>query len=231
MTTTAMKPFEDEIAGLIDFAKTHAITNVETHAQALEFIDKTYELKRKAEKVFRPDIQNAHRTWKGLTSKLKSITDAADRAKAIINPKVVAWQEAREKEARERERQQQEELRKQEEEHILDRAITHEEMGCPNIATEILDEPVVVPRPEVIPETAKREGLITKSRWTAEVADDRALLALVKHIAEHPEHVELVKPNPSALNRLAGALKQNLKIPGVTVKEEKKVQRAGKFTT
>lgn len=227
---TGIEAFRNQITQMIGFAKEHTVTSKEAHSAALEAIDKSYGVEKGAEKLLRPHIQNAHKTWKGLTGDLKTVVDAVKEFRRILNPKIVAWQDEQEKKAREAEAKKQKELKAKEEEHQLDRAVTADEMGMPNIANEILEEEVVVPAPEVIPEVAKQEGLITKSRWTAEVKDDRALLQLVKHVAEHPEHVELLKPNQSALNRMAGALKRNMKIPGVEVKEEKKVQRAGKFT-
>lgn len=44
---------------------------------------------------------------------------------------------------------------------------------------------------------------------------------MLAHVATNPQFHNLVKVDEKALNQLARALKQNLAIPGVTVREER----------
>lgn len=67
-------------------------------------------------------------------------------------------------------------------------------------------------------EAPKVSGVSTRTQWVAEVHDFAAMLA---HVATNPQFHNLVKVDEKALNQLARALKQNLAIPGVTVREER----------
>jgi len=58
----------------------------------------------------------------------------------------------------------------------------------------------------------KVEGLIRRQTWHAEVLDP---MLLVKHVAKHPELVNLLEPKMAALNSLARAQQDGLDIPGV----------------
>lgn len=55
------------------------------------------------------------------------------------------------------------------------------------------------------------KGVVARQTWKARVTDKQALIA---HIAQHPEFLELVEVSQSALNQLAKAQKQNMKLPG-----------------
>ena len=58
----------------------------------------------------------------------------------------------------------------------------------------------------------KVTGLSTRQNWKARCVDK---MALIRFIAEHPEHQHLVDINQSALNQLAKAQKEAMRIPGV----------------
>jgi len=58
----------------------------------------------------------------------------------------------------------------------------------------------------------KVKGLSTRENWKAQVTDKMKLL---QHIVAHPEFENLVEINQSALNQLAKAQKQAMKLPGV----------------
>jgi hypothetical protein len=58
----------------------------------------------------------------------------------------------------------------------------------------------------------KVAGLSTRQNWKARCTDK---MALIRFIAEHPEHVHLIDVNQSALNQLAKAQKDAMRLPGV----------------
>lgn len=70
----------------------------------------------------------------------------------------------------------------------------------------------VITAPTLATEAPKVAGISTRVTWGAEVID---LHALVRHVAEHPEHIGLVQADTKALNAMAKALKDTLAIPGV----------------
>lgn len=86
------------------------------------------------------------------------------------------------------------------------------------IAQEKALEAQLMPAPTVQSEKPKVAGLSGREKYKAEVVD---MGAFIKAVAERPELLGLVKVDESALNKLAGALKTALQIPGVRVYTEK----------
>lgn len=72
--------------------------------------------------------------------------------------------------------------------------------------------PVVIEPPRTV------GGVHTRSKWVAKVTDMKAFLGA---IAEREEYHSCVELNQGQLNKLAGAFRLTLKIPGVEVVEEK----------
>lgn len=64
---------------------------------------------------------------------------------------------------------------------------------------------------------AKAAGTSTRKKWKARVTDKAAL---VKYIAAHPQFLHVLEVNESALNKLAGAMEENLNIDGCQVYQE-----------
>lgn len=78
----------------------------------------------------------------------------------------------------------------------------------------VADSPIIV---APITAAAKAAGISTRDNWKAEVID---FAALVKAAAERPDLLALLKPDESALRKMAGALKSGAAIPGVRVWNE-----------
>lgn len=92
-------------------------------------------------------------------------------------------------------------------------------------------EPTIQPEPAPLfveptpisaaPEPPRVDGTSVRALWRAEVTD---FPALVRYVAQHPEHMGLLKPDQSALDRLAKALREGLRsIPGVRPVKESSV--------
>jgi hypothetical protein len=78
-------------------------------------------------------------------------------------------------------------------------------------AERMLDAPLPV-SVVVAKTTPKLPGVVYRDHWTARVLN---LHALVAWVAAHPGHDHLLKPNTTALDSLARALREGLKIDGV----------------
>lgn len=78
-------------------------------------------------------------------------------------------------------------------------------------AERVLDAPLPV-SVVVAPTTPKLAGVSYRDHWTARVVNMRALIAWV---AVHPGHDHLLKVNQTALDSLARALRDGLRIDGV----------------
>lgn len=208
------------------------VADKDSHAAALEFIDRCYGLEKQVRSFMDEDIANAHKTWKGLTSKRKALLDASESARRVVGQKVVKYEDIARKQAAAAQAEAIENQRRKDEEFQLERAIVHEEMGMPGLAAEILDE-----KPDLMPAEAPmaiatRKGVGTAVRWKGRLAgstpgeQEEAMGKLIRHIADNPEHRELVKLDDAAVNRLAAALKRGFNIPGLVAYEDKKVQRS-----
>ena len=86
------------------------------------------------------------------------------------------------------------------------------------IAQEKVLEAQLMPAPVVQNEKPKVAGLSGREKYKASVTD---MAMFVKACADNPQWLALVKVDESALNKLAGALKTALTIPGVRVYAEK----------
>ncbi len=85
------------------------------------------------------------------------------------------------------------------------------------IMAEQADIAELAPAAYVAPVKAEVAGLSTRQKYKAEVTD---LAALIRAAAERPDLHPLLKVDQSALNKMAGALKTALNIPGVRVYAE-----------
>lgn len=76
-----------------------------------------------------------------------------------------------------------------------------------------MEAEMVTAAPVPVATTApKVSGLSTRQNWKARLTDK---MALIKFVAEHPEHQHLLDVNQSSLNQLAKAQKDAMKLPGV----------------
>jgi len=193
------------IRGIKDeFAETKALAN-KLHKQICE---------RERFHLERPE-----RVFSIVKRGLKAYDDEQERIAAVAR-------KAAEDAARaERERLEAEVLRLAEE-AALNAALAAEESGESEKAAEILAHPEVFaepaetppPPPAVISGAPAVQGLGKAKLKKANVTD---LLALVKHVAEHPEHLNLIEANQPAINKLAQALGDSLDIPGIEFVEDR----------
>lgn len=80
------------------------------------------------------------------------------------------------------------------------------------------EEAALMPAPIAVSEKPKVAGLSGREKYKGEVTD---MAAFVKAVAERPELLGLLKVDESALNKMAGALKTALNIPGVRIYAER----------
>jgi len=85
--------------------------------------------------------------------------------------------------------------------------------------------PVAVAPVEVESRRPKVGGVSIRENWTADVID---LLLLVRYVAQNPEWIGLLRPDPSGLSRAAKAQREALRIPGVKAYAETVVAAGGR---
>lgn len=77
-------------------------------------------------------------------------------------------------------------------------------------------ELVVIPEPVAVQKPAA-EGISARKIYRAQVV---SLVALIGHVAKHPDLVHLLEPNQSALNGMARSLGDAFKLPGCILETE-----------
>jgi hypothetical protein len=154
------------------------------------------------------------------------------RAEASLKGALLTYDEAQERLRLAEQRRLEEEARQREETRRLEEAALLEREGNaandPELlyqANELLTQPIETPLVSIAKTTPKVSGVSYREIWKAECV---SLLHLVRHVAEHPEHLNLLQANGTALNQLARAQKSGLKLPGVRVMCEKNVAAGGR---
>ena len=204
---------EQKSLSIIDQAKAVVVTDPETYTVAGEMWKTIRDMMKEVADTFDPIITAAHASHKkALEQKAKYYKPLEDAQKGIKRL-MSAYDEEQERKRREEEERLKEEARKQEEERRLQEAIMAEEMGEPEEAAAILEEPVYV-APVVVPKATPKltGGPVYREVWAAEVVNIRELC---KAVAEGRASTECVAANMPTLNRMATALKSTMNVPGV----------------
>lgn len=98
---------------------------------------------------------------------------------------------------------------------VTEAAAIQNEAAAATAASEIVSMTMTGPILSVVPKLA---GIATKTTYKGKCSN---LLDLVKFIAAHPEHLNLVKANDTAINQLAKAQQMSCKVEGILVYEDK----------
>ena len=215
-----------------------AITTPDTYVAAGEMLKGIKALRAKIAETFEPHIKRAFEAHRALVAERRAAEDPLTSAEGVIKGKLVAYDTEQERLRRIEEARVREEARRQEEIRRLEEAAELERQSRERAAQAALlvddeierqiaqqeaaelqtqaeatiAEPVEAPVVFVPKATPKVAGIVYRETWSAQVVD---LMALVRHVAAHPEHANLLTPNTTALNGLARSLRQSMAIPGV----------------
>lgn len=189
------------------------------YARAAELLVGIKGLRAEVNLAFDPIIADAHRTHKTACDKKRLAEAPLVEAEGILKTAMGTYHREQERLRVLEERRLQDEARQEEEARRLNAAAALELEGNrtenPELlweANELIEQPVIAPPVTVASTTPKIAGIVHRDNWSARVTD---LKALVKYVAAHPEHLNLLQPNTTALNQLAKAMKTNLKVDGV----------------
>lgn len=149
---------------------------------------------------------------KGLTSLRSTLTEPPEQANRMLNRKATDYETEQERLARAEQVRLEEQARKREEESRLIDAAELEQAGQAEEAAAVLQAPMPQPVIHVPAQVAKIEGVTRRTTYRAEVTD---LMALIRHVAAHPDLVNLLAANTTALNAMARAQRLELRLPGV----------------
>lgn len=173
----------------------------------------------RVEAFFQPHKQRAREAWQALVDDEKKVLKPAYDAETGIKRELTTFHTAQEELRLAEERRLQEEARKREEARRLDEAAAlereAERTGDADLreqAQQILDEPVETPSVQVGSYVPKVGGLSFRESYSAKVLDVKKL---IKWVAKNIQFANLLSPNQTALNQMAKAQRENLKIDGV----------------
>jgi len=160
-------------------------------------------------------VKDAHANWKKAVARREGLEQPADRVIAILNPRLAAFHEEKERARRQEEFRLQEEARKKAEEEKLEEAVAAEQMGQADVAENIMEAPTFIPT-IVIPKAAAPDGVSYQDYWSAEVTD---LMSLVKAVAagQPGASISFLEANMASINGQARSLKTGFNIPGCKV--------------
>lgn len=222
LTIVKKDSLNKEVVSIVDEAKVLIITDSQSYTIAGEFWKSIKELRKKIAATFDHHIKKAHEIHKGLIADKKKDDDPLDDAERIIKRKMADYDQEQKRIRREEQRRLEEEAIKAEEERLLAEAIAVEEAAkaagasqdeAQAEAEQIINQPVYVP-PIVVPKATPKMhgGPVFREIWSAQIVDIRSLC---RAVADGKASPECVMGNMPVLNRMAGALKSTLNIPGV----------------
>jgi hypothetical protein len=205
-----------------DRARALVVTDAGSYVAAGQLLLGIKALSQKADATFDPNIKLWNDGHKAALSMKAEIKAPLIEAEKIIKAGLVSYDQEQQRKQREAQRLADEQARAERERAALEHAAALElegalygDTGMLAEATQIIEETIQAPAPPValVPkETPKVAGIAMRTDWTA-VCDD--LAALVKFIAIHPEHANLVQFNQTAGNQLARSQRERMKIPGL----------------
>lgn len=228
-----------------DRAAALTITTPDSYVSAGELLKGIKALRAKIAETFEPHIKRAFEAHRALVAERRAAEDPLTSAEAVIKGKLVAYDTEQERLRREEEARQRaeakriEEIRQIEEAAELERQSRERTAQAATVDDEIerqiveqeaaelqqqaeatIAQPVEAPIVFVPKFTPKVAGISYRETWSAQVTDP---MALVRHVAAHPEHANLLTPNTVALNQMARSLQKSMAIPGVKAVATKQV--------
>lgn len=193
-----------------------AIADDETELVVGEYIAALQALDQKIEADHRPGIKSAHDHHKLLIARMDKWRAPISQALQHLRPMLARRLSEKQRAEEARQREEREKAQAAERERLLAEAVHAENTGeAPAVVDNLFRDAETVAPPSVAarPITAVK-GVSTRANWKAEVTD---LQALVRFVADHPNWLSLLEPNPTKLNELAKSLNERLAatIPGV----------------
>jgi hypothetical protein len=208
------------------------IVDKPSYTAAAEFLKGVKALRKEIADTFDPHISRAFQAHRALCTEKSTAEAPLTEAERVIKDAMTKYDtDQKELELAEL-RRQQEVARQQLAAQRLDEAVALEEAAQATgdaalalAATELLDAPIETP-PVVVPKmTPKVAGITYRETWSGVVTD---LAALVKHVALHPQYLNLLLPNMPAINALARSMRDKLKVPGIAAVAKKDVAASGR---
>jgi hypothetical protein len=184
------------------------IKDQSTYDSAAALLKAVVVLKRDIVAYHKPGIEQAKMLLSTLKTRQGEMTDPLDEAEVTLRRKTAIYDEQMEKERRRLEAEEAVKAQKAEEDRRLAEAEALESSGQKDAATEVLNTPVIVPRP-VVQNHQRAEGLSTRTVWKYEITNPNLI----------PR--EYLKVDDVKIGQVVRASSGSIAIPGVKVWSEK----------
>lgn len=219
LVDTEQKQIEQKALTITERAQAVQITDQQTYDGAVELLRGVKALRKEAEAHHRPMIEAAYRAHRAATEALKKIDDPLKQAETHVKGRIGAWDMEQERLRREEQRRQEEEARRKAEEEAEALIEAMEAQGAAEaeiaaVVQEAQTAPIIAPPPPPVYE--KASGVVTRKSYSPEVV---SLIELVRYVAMHPEFVNLLTPNMTALRSQVRAQGAQFRLPGVRLVE------------
>ena len=224
---------EQEALVLIQSSKLLTIVTHDEYIIAGEHLKAIKRAQKKVEEIFAGPKDAAWISHKEIVAAEKKLLDPLKISEQECSIKVKSYLfekqkqenleiERRRKEAESEQKRIYELEKKIQEEAKINLAIQLETQGFKDEANEILNtETAIMPEPIIIPkiidDKPKVEGVFIRKTYKAQVDN---LKLLIDEISAGRQPINLILPNDKILNKMAQALKNELRIPGVSVIED-----------
>jgi type I site-specific restriction endonuclease len=213
------EPLRQEIMPLAERATSMVVSDKPSHELAQNYLVELTKVERSVKELFSTPKSAAHKAHREICAAEKKLLDPIAGARRKVSGAIGSYEAEQRRLADIERRKREEEARKAEEDRALKAAEELEAAGEHELAEQVLTEdiePPVIAEPE--PELAKVDNVHTRTTYSCEVTD---LRALIRYVAERPELTDLLQPSMTQLNQLARALRHNMKVPGVRLIESK----------
>ncbi len=212
VTTPDQEPTQADLEPMLIRAQDITVTTQEEHEQALTLMAGLKKMDKQVIALFAESKSAANKAHKAVCSAEKELRSPIKVALGKIDVPVALYEKEQRRIAAERQRELEAQARAEEEERRLAEAQAAEEAGEHEQAEDILSEPA--PPVVVKPDPTKTVAGVTQvKRFSAEVT---SMKALTRYAIEF-DQLNLLKPDQPALNKMAVALKGEMRIPGVKV--------------
>lgn len=207
-------------------ARSLVIRDADSYQRAAEFLKGIKALRQEIADKLGPHIKRAYEAHRALLAEQRDAEGSLAEAERIVKNGLVAYErEQADRQAAEHQRLIAAAVA-EEQERQLQQAIALESQGFAEQAAAVLSMPINAPMPTAPPvDIGKVAGISYRRTYSARCV---SLIDLIKFVAEHPELVNLLKANESALNGMARSLKLSLNIPGVEVVSTRDVAASAK---
>lgn len=197
--------------GLIEKAAS-SIIDQESYESADALLVKVKQYRKRVDEAFAKPLLKAREALESVRDLKKQVDTPLSHSESKLKSSMVQYYAEAEKKRRAEEARLLAEAKKKEDEARLAEAAELEKAGEPDAAQAILEEPA--PTPAVNLQKTKAHGTHMTEHWSGSVVNLRQLVGAV---AQGKADISLLQANEKVINKLAGALKGRMQIPGVRV--------------